>query len=200
MSAMSATEFERAYRADPDPWNYTTSDYERRKYRATLEACGSGPFDHALELGGSIGVFSAKLAPRCRRLTTVDFSATAVRLAEVKLRTHPQVTALLGAIPTELPAGPFDLIVASEVLYYLQRPSLETTLARLRASLVPGGRIVCVHWRPAGPERPVSAEQVHDAIRSEPWLEVVASARTDGYLLDVLERRAGETTLPVAEA
>ena len=26
---------EARYRADPDPWGYTSSDYERRKYAAT---------------------------------------------------------------------------------------------------------------------------------------------------------------------
>ena len=74
---MSATaEFEALYRADPDPWGYTHSAYERDKYAATLEACGPGPFAHALELGGSIGVFSALLAPRCRALTTIDAAPT----------------------------------------------------------------------------------------------------------------------------
>src|SRR5579859_4769288 len=67
MGAMSAAQFEARYRADPDPWGYTSSPYEREKYRATLSACGGGPFEHGLELGGSIGVFSELLAPRCRR-------------------------------------------------------------------------------------------------------------------------------------
>ena len=56
--------FEAQYRADPDPWGYRCSAYERAKYDATLSACGPGPFENALELGGSIGVFSARLAPR----------------------------------------------------------------------------------------------------------------------------------------
>lgn len=172
------------------PWNYRTNSYEQRKYIATLEACGLGPFDHALELGGSIGVFSAQLAPRCRRLTTIDFSSTAVALAEVRLRAYPQATALLGRIPTELPGGPFDLVVASEVLYYLGRSELENTLVGLRAALTPRGRLVCVHWRPAGPERPFTAGQIHTAVRSQPWLQLVASAETDDYLLDVLQHCA----------
>ncbi len=40
MARMSLAEFEARYRADPDPWGYTTSDYERQKYEATLAACG----------------------------------------------------------------------------------------------------------------------------------------------------------------
>ena len=176
MSAMSVTDFERLYRADADPWNYTRSEYERHKYAATLDACGPGPFDHALELGGSIGVFSAELAPRCRRLTTLDFSASAVDMARARLRAHPQVNALLGSIPTDLPVGPFDLVVASEILYYLSGPELDATVSGLRAALVPGGRFVCVHWRPSGPERPFTAVEVHAVVRRRPWLEPVVSA------------------------
>jgi Nodulation protein S (NodS) len=81
---MSATDFEARYRADPDPWGYTGSDYERSKYAATLAACGDGPFAHALELGGSIGVFSALLAPCCgarctRARATSSASSTETR-------------------------------------------------------------------------------------------------------------------------
>src|ERR1700685_3329297 len=70
MAHMSAADFEALYQADPDPWGYTRSAYEREKYQATLAACGPGPFAHALELGGSIGVFSELLAPRCQSLIT----------------------------------------------------------------------------------------------------------------------------------
>ena len=119
---MTAVEhFEAQYRAEPDPWGYHRSAYEQAKYAATLAACGPGPFTDALELGGSIGVFSAQLAPRCRRLTTIDFSATAVRRARAALARQPQASAVLGAIPEDLPEGRFDLVVASETLYYLSR-------------------------------------------------------------------------------
>ena len=37
MSYMSIDDFEARYRADPDPWSYESSDYERGKYAATLK-------------------------------------------------------------------------------------------------------------------------------------------------------------------
>ena len=83
---MKQAEFEHRYEQDADPWGYRSSPYERLKYAATLEACGPGPFRAALELGGSIGDFSALLAPRCRALTTIDFSPTAVDAARRELR------------------------------------------------------------------------------------------------------------------
>lgn len=180
--------FEAQYRDDPDPWGYRSSPYEQAKYAATLAACGPGPFAHALELGASIGVFSARLAPRCRRLTTIDYSPTAVRRARAALAAHRHARALLGAIPEDLPEGPYDLVVASETLYYLDAGALTQTLAMLETRLAPGGRLVCVHWRPAGPERPLTATQVHETVRRQQWLRELQTECRPEYLLDVLER------------
>lgn len=187
MSPMSAAEFEARYRADADPWGYTTSEYEREKYAATLAACGPGRFDSALELGGSIGVFSAALAPRCDSLITIDAAPTAVSAARSRLAGHPHAEVILGSIPAAIPRRAYDLVVASEILYYLSPSELDATLSALPALLTAPGRLVAVHWRPSGPERPFSAQQVHDRLRHEPWLMTVASHSTGEYLLDVLE-------------
>jgi trans-aconitate methyltransferase len=186
---MTLEDFEERYRADPDPWSYTTSDYERDKYAATLAACGPGPFDHALELGASIGVFTAALAPRCRELTTIDAAPTAVEAARRRLAEAPGIRILDGAIPDAIPDGPFDLVVASEILYYLSADELDRTLDRLQERTAPGSRLVAVHWRPDGPERPLSADHVHATLRRQTWLAAIERAGTDDYRLDVLERR-----------
>ena len=187
MTGMTSREFDRRYRDNPDPWGYRTSPYERAKYAATLDACGPGPFVSALELGGSIGVFSALLAPRCRSLTTIDYSATAVSAAEAELARYPHARAILGRIPDDLPAATFDLIVASEVLYYLDDEAFIATLAAIEQRLARPGRLVCVHWQSPGPERPLSAEHVHTVIRRQPWLHPISSESSAEYLLDSLE-------------
>lgn len=184
----AAVDFEALYRRHPDPWGYADSAYERDKYAATLEVCGKGPFARALELGGSIGVFSELLAPRCQSLTTIDAAPTAVAHAERRLARSPNVEVLLGDIPQAIPPGPFDLAVASEVLYYLSPAQFEQTLAVLDSMLAVGGRLVAVHWRPPGPERPLTAARVHAELRRQPWLTAVGEHGTDDYLLDVLER------------
>jgi len=189
MARMSLAEFEARYRADPDPWGYTTSDYERRKYEATLAACGDGPFSAALELGGSIGVFSELLAPRCRRLMTIDAAPTAVASARRRLASFPNAHALVGSIPGGLPAHDFDLAVAAEILYYMSISELSATLTWLRSHMPPGARLVAVHWRQPGPERPLGAGRVHRLLHEQPWLGSLRSGTTDDYLLDVLERR-----------
>lgn len=184
---MTAADFEARYEREGDPWGYETRAYERDKYAATLAACGDGPFAAALELGGSIGVFSALLAPRCRSLVTIDAAPTAVAAARRRLAGVAGVTVLEGSIPAGIPAGrEYDLVVASEILYYLSEPELAATLAALRAASRPGARWVAVHWRPGGPERPFTAAAVHDRLRACRWLEPVRAAHTADYLLDVL--------------
>jgi O-methyltransferase involved in polyketide biosynthesis len=95
----------------------------------------------------------------------------------------------VGRIPDALPATAHDLVVASEVLYYLTPAELERTLDALEQLLAPGGRLVCVHWRPGGPERPLDAATVHDEVRRQPWLAHTRSASTEEYMLDLLRRR-----------
>jgi SAM-dependent methyltransferase len=185
---VNVTEFEQRYRQEADPWGYRSSGYERAKYDATLRACGPGPFASALELGGSIGVFSARLATRCRALTTIDFSPTAVRAARAQLAAHRHARPILGEIPDAIPHDRYDLIVASEVLYYLRPRALTVTVDRLEQVLATGGRLVAVHWRPPGSERPHTASTVHDRLRALPWLREVADRSTSDYLLHAFER------------
>ncbi len=184
-----AVDFEARYRVDPDPWRYATSGYERRKYAATLAACGPGPFARALELGGSIGVFSALLAPRCAQLDTIDAAPTAVAAARERLASVPGVQVRLGSIPQDVPPGPYQLVVASEILYYLAPVRLASTFERIGDVLAPGGRLVAVHWRPPGPERPHTAEQIHRMLHRQAWLTPTASHPHPQYLLDVFARR-----------
>jgi predicted TPR repeat methyltransferase len=188
VNGMTATEFDDRYREQGDPWGYESSGYERAKYRQTLAACGPGPIDSALELGGSIGVFTTMLAPRCRTLTSIDFAPTAVSEARGRLRSHPNAHALLGTIPDAIPAGPFDLVVASEILYYLDDGALEATLDAVAGATQPGARVVAVHWRTPGPERPKDANGVHRALRACSWLRSVRNVQYPDYLLDLLER------------
>lgn len=181
---MRAGDFEQRYTEDPDPWNYRDSRYEQDKYRTTLATCGAGPFVSALELGGSIGVFSRMLAPRCDALVTIDASPTAVHAARLEVAPFPHVEVRHGFVPDDLPEGRFDLVVASEILYYLSRPTLERTLEGLRSRMAPDGALVAVHWRPRTAERELDAHDVHDTIASVGWLRRDLRRLRPDYLLE----------------
>jgi SAM-dependent methyltransferase len=136
--------FEAKYRENIDPWNYAASPFEAFKRRVLLRACGTPPFGRALELACGTGATSRALAPRCLRLVAQDSSPTAI--AEALRRGGPPGLAYeVGLLPADMPRGPFDLIVASGILYYLSRPDLARTLDRIEAALAPGGRVVVLH-------------------------------------------------------
>src|SRR3954467_12699914 len=68
--------FEKLYLEHGDIWNYETSDYERTKYKQTMErilALRSGNAS-VLEVGCSIGVFTELLAGQFEHVTAIDIS------------------------------------------------------------------------------------------------------------------------------
>ena len=179
--------FERMYREDADPWDFETSPYEAAKYDRTIAALGDARFRRGLELGCSIGVLTTRLADRCDELVAIDTSATAVRSA--RERVGPSVQVLQATLPGELPAGPFDLVVASEVLYYFARDELDELLDAIEAALEPGGTLLAVHWLPATRTYPLLGDEVHEILAARPALHGTHAERHDRYRLDVLTRR-----------
>lgn len=137
--------FEARFRETIDPWDYATSPFEAWKRSVLLHACGPGPFGRALELACAIGETTRVLAPRCLRLDAVDSSQTAVVEAARRTRGLPNVRLSVALLPEEMPRGPFDLIVASEILYYLPERPFRRLLERVEAALAPGGRVVLLH-------------------------------------------------------
>lgn len=175
--------FERLAHDSADPWDYETSDYEQAKYRRTLENLPEAT-GRTLEIGCSIGVFTAMLAPRCSPLLAVDFSPTALERARQRLAGQDGVEFRRTRLPEETPAGPFDTIVAAEVLYYWSRELVGAGLVRLEAALAPGGTLLAVHWRGSDPRRELIGDDVHAILRERTTLRWESGFETADYLLD----------------
>ncbi len=181
--------FEALYRKTPDPWGFATSEYERAKYAATLEALPRARYARALDVGCSIGVFTAALAERCGDLLAIEPVPAA--LDEARRRnagnTHVRFAAMF--VPGDWPAERVDLVVISEVLDYLGGDDLIRLADRVRATLEPGGDLVLVHW--VGKKRDISKgnEASDGLIRAlSPDLVVARAERNANYRLDVLHR------------
>lgn len=138
--------FERLHTSQVDPWGVRDSDYERRKRELTMRVLPAPRFGRAYEPGCSIGELSAALATRCDALIAQDLSRTAVRAARVRLAELPQVEVRQGAIPGDWPDGDFDLVVLSEIGYFLRIADLEEVLRRARMTLRTNGYVVLCHW------------------------------------------------------
>ena len=191
--------FEGMYAANPDPWGFQTRWYEQRKYALTLGALTRAHYGSVFEPGCSIGVLSAELARRCDRLLSCDLVEVAVEQAAGPARgvapasmRRPRCGS--GTPTTTGPRGCFDLVVVSEMLYYLER--------RRRDGLhAPGGRpprrttgeIVLVHWRQRVPEYPLTGDEAHEIACATSGLGVVAHYEDDDLRLDVLARPGAPT-------
>ena len=175
--------FERLTTESADPWDYETSPYEQAKYRRTLAALPRRT-GHALELGCSVGVFTAMLAPRCESLLAVDFSPTALEHARRRLQGVDNVELAQRRLPEQTPRGPFETIVCAEILYYWSAALVREGLVRLERALAPGGSLVAVHWRGPDPRRELNGDDVHRILHTETGLRWQAGAQAPDYLLD----------------
>ena len=139
--------FEALYRRDPDPWRTRCSHFEAHKRAALLAACGPPIRARGLELACGAGAITIALARRCLRLVATDASPTAVAATAAFLGEAPRVEILQATLPKGMPRGPFDLIVASEIAYYLSERELAAVCLSIQTALAPGGRLVLLHHR-----------------------------------------------------
>ncbi|MCG6113994.1 MAG: nodulation S family protein [Mesorhizobium sp.] len=137
--------FEAKFQENIDPWNYATSPFEAYKRRILLRACGTRVYGRTLELACATGDTTLALLPKSLRLLAQDSAPTAIEETRRRLGGNPKVSILLGRLPQETPRGPFDLIVASEIFYYLPPNDLRLLLMRICPALAPGGRLVILH-------------------------------------------------------
>lgn len=140
-----AKRFDAIYSANADPWSFATSDYERRKYAATLAALPRKRYANVLEVGCSIGVFTNALAERSEALVALDLSSVALTEAMAR-STATNVTFVHAEVPADWPTGSFDLIVFSEVLYFLNAAEIERCAQQSISALRPGGDIILINW------------------------------------------------------
>ncbi|MGB3681593.1 MAG: SAM-dependent methyltransferase [Rubrobacteraceae bacterium] len=189
MSRLERDYFENLYAESPDPWDFATSEYERRKYERTLAVLESRFFRRALEAGSSIGIFTGMLAPYCGELLALDTSERAIEIARERLSGYDNVRIERRTIPEETPEGPFDLIVASEVLYYLPREVVLEALRRFEEVLETGGALLAVHWRKETRTYPMQGDEVHELLVEHSNLESTQTIVEPEYRLDLLEDR-----------
>lgn len=181
--------FDDLYQRNPDPWAFATSAYEHAKYEHSLAVLGDRRFSAALEVGCSIGVFTAMLGPRCERLCAVDVSAVAVEAARERCAEIASVSVARRSLPEQTPHGPFDLVVCSEVLYYFAEPLLGEVLEALSARLAPEGLLLAVHWTRPTRTYPLGGERAHELVRGHGRLRSLHGESRPDYRLDLLARR-----------
>jgi trans-aconitate methyltransferase len=182
--------FAQMYAAHDDPWQFRTRWYEQRKRALTLAALPRSTYDRVFEPGCSIGLLTTALAPRCRELVASDVSDAAVTACRAATAGFPHVTVARVQVPHDWPDGRFDLVVLSELGYYLDAADLLVLVARAASSLSIGGTLLACHWRHGVADHLLSGDAVHEAVHAHPDLVAASRHVEEDFRLDVLTRGA----------
>ena len=175
--------FDALYNGNTDPWQYQTRWYEKRKRDMCLAILPQSQYKHGIELGCGNGMLSELLAQRCQALVSIDGNHQAVQLAKARLSELPHAKVIQGVIPNSLLTlentlldtyplssdtptreSPFDLIVISEILYYLSPNDIDTVITWTQQNLAIGGTLLCCHWRYAIEGFSMTGETVHQRL------------------------------------
>ena len=128
-----------------DPWDYGCSDYESWKFEQTLSLLPGGQIKNALELACAEGHLTARLAPLVDNLVAVDISPTAIARARARCADLENVDFRVANLATDKLPADLDLILCSEVLFYLSFDVLRRVAPTIAAALNPGGHLLLAH-------------------------------------------------------
>lgn len=177
--------FTSIYRALDDPWGLSGHYYEHRKRSILMASLPRAMFRRAFEPGCAMGEISVLLAARCEQLIASDFVPEALAAARQRLAPHRNVLVENIAIPTQWPEGAFDLIVISELAYYLDGVALDHLAVKILGALDNDGVLVACHWKHAIDGAQHDAQTVHSRLASS--LDMVHAVHHEeaDFLLDI---------------
>ncbi|MGI4727010.1 MAG: SAM-dependent methyltransferase [Janthinobacterium lividum] len=191
-NSLSSDYFDDVYQRNDDPWDFENSTYEKQKYEATLTALPHLIYKNVFEIGCSIGVLSEKLALRSKKLLSVDVADLALAKATQRLKKFPQVKVEKLSVPQQFPKESFDLILLSEVGYYLSKNDLQKLAFLMINHLETGGQLLLVHWTPFVPDYPQTGDEVHDYFmnlcQQKQHLQHLFYQREEKFRLDLFEK------------
>lgn len=190
--------FEAIFAAKADPWHYT-SPYEQIKYQQSLDLLPARPFKRALEIGCAEGHFTAQLAPRCEVLLAADLSRVALERAAQRCAGLDHIQFLSLDLSLDPLPGQFDLVVCSEILYYVGgRETLPAIAEKLSEALLPGGLLLMAHAHLVVDEpdktgfnwdHPFGAAFIATAFQEASRLRLVRELRTPLYRIQLFQRK-----------
>ena len=181
----SASAFEHRYRKTEDPWNFATSPYERNRYQTILSALMRPAYGRAFEPGCSIGELTVLLSGRCESVLATDVSASAVATAKRRCAGLSNVEIRREQFSdATFPKEAFDLIVLSELMYYLSSREAADVSANIHKHLLPGGELVAVHWLGHSNDHQLHGDQVYNILTASVQLQWAKGMRHKGFRID----------------
>jgi nodulation protein S (NodS) len=184
--------FDSMYEASADPWQLRDRWYEQRKFAITMALLPHPRYRHAFEPGCSVGVLTEQLTGRCDHVTATDVAAAALDAARERLPSDT-VTLLRRSLDEPWPATDFDLIVLSEVGYYLQPAALREMLDREVPRLTNPATIVAAHWRHSVADYPMSGDQTNGVIAATPGLHRIGGYRDMDVAIEIFDTATSDS-------
>lgn len=184
--------FDRMYEAAADPWQLRDRWYERRKFAITVALLPHPRYRHAFEPGCSVGVLTELLAGRCDRVTATDVAPAALEAARERVK-GSNVTLLQRSLDDDWPAADFDLVVLSEVGYYLHAATLREILDREVPKLTNPATIVAAHWRHSVADYPMTGDQTNGVIAATPGLHRIGGYRDEDVAIEVFDTGSADS-------
>ncbi|MFC1701318.1 polysaccharide deacetylase family protein [Pseudomonadota bacterium] len=190
--------------SNEDPWDYSSS-YEMKKYSHTLEMIPEESLSRVLELGCAEGLFTKMLAAKAGSILAVDISDNALVRARIRCADQENVFFNQHDIAEGIPKGGFDLIICSELLYYLRdRFAVEVFAMKIKEALPVGGHLLMTHANMVSDDRSqtgfdfneIGAKFIGEIFSSEPDLEFIKELRTELYRVQLF-RRTKESSKPI---
>lgn len=184
-ATLPAEWFDAFYARNRDPWGFDTRWYEQRKREILLASLPDEHLGSVLEIGCSTGHITARLVQRARIVVAMDAAQAAIDRARERLRGQDRVSFIHGSAPADLPSGPFDTVVLSEVGYYLSREHLAQLIESVAAAMSEDGCLVACHWRHSVADYPLGGDDVHRALRAHPGWEAIVRHEERDFILEV---------------
>ena len=183
--------FDAMYAKSRDPWQLAGRWYEQRKYAITIAMLPLARYRHAFEPGCSVGVLTEMLTDRCDYVTATDVAASALEATAERLTRRgrvDQVALERRSLDSAWPAADFDLVVLSEVAYYLDASALRDVLDRECSRLVGGTAVIAAHWRYPVDDYPLTGDQANAIVAETADLHAMGRYLDDDVVIDVFEK------------
>ena len=190
--------FDLLYSQMPDPWGFNVAGYryQRLKYEKILAMLPVRHYGAALDVGCGLGLLTRRLADRADTVLGVELSSVGVANAQKLSGDYANVTYQQGDARhlSRGLAGPFDLIVLADVLYYLTPLSdavLKSVLDSICGLLAPGGVVLLAnHYFFSLDKQSRRIGEIHAGFRWASSLERIAEERHPFFLATVFQKRA----------
>lgn len=158
----------RVFSRGEDPYRYAESPYERARLDAMQAALA--PCVRALEVGCAEGLFTERLAKLAHEVVALDISPVALDRARRRVGAGVRFEEADLRRWSPEPGQTFSAIVLGDVLYYLDKPLVQSefaqTFPRVASWLTRGGTLVLAHGF-AGPKEKAQREGFRKRFEAE---------------------------------